>query len=169
MLLDTYEGVFLIFNSLPSKNASTWRVEIILVTLLFFKKNVLIWLHQILVEAHGVFAESCRTLCTRLLCSRASRLQYLRGNRLSGCGARVSLPCSMWDLSFPTRNWTHVPCIARYILNYWTTREAPSHSSTSGVGKLSVNGQMVNILRLLATQPQFWPSTHTTFVAWEQL
>ena len=19
--------------------------------------------------------------------------------------------CSMWDLSFPTRNWTHAPCV----------------------------------------------------------
>ena len=41
MPLDTYEGVSLIFNSLPSKNASTWRVEIILVTILVLK-NLLI-------------------------------------------------------------------------------------------------------------------------------
>ena len=32
----------------------------------------------------------------------------------------------MWDLSSPTRNQTHVPCIARWILNQWNTREAPS-------------------------------------------
>ena len=31
----------------------------------------------------------------------------------------------MWDLSSLTRDWTHVPCIARQILNHWTTREVP--------------------------------------------
>jgi len=29
----------------------------------------------------------------------------------------------MWDLSSQTRDWTHVPCIGRWILNHWTTRE----------------------------------------------
>jgi len=29
-------------------------------------------------------------------------------------------------LSSCTRNWTHVPCIARQTLNQWTTREVPS-------------------------------------------
>ena len=32
-------------------------------------------------------------------------------------------PHSMWDLSFPTRERTCVPCIARGILNHWTMRE----------------------------------------------
>ena len=31
----------------------------------------------------------------------------------------------MWDLSSPTRDWTHVPCIARWILYHWTNREVP--------------------------------------------
>ena len=26
-------------------------------------------------------------------------------------------------LNFPTRNWTHVPCIGRWRLNHWTARE----------------------------------------------
>ena len=30
----------------------------------------------------------------------------------------------MWDLSPVTRNQTHIPCIVRWSLNYWTTREA---------------------------------------------
>ena len=29
---------------------------------------------------------------------------------------------------FPTRDQTHVPCIGRWTLNHWTTREAPSPS-----------------------------------------
>ena len=31
----------------------------------------------------------------------------------------------MWDISSPTRNRTHVPCIGRPIFNHWTTREVP--------------------------------------------
>ena len=29
----------------------------------------------------------------------------------------------MWDLSFPTRDQTHIPCIGRQSLNHWTTKE----------------------------------------------
>ena len=31
----------------------------------------------------------------------------------------------MWDLSFMTRDPTHIPCIEMQILNHWTTREIP--------------------------------------------
>ena len=31
----------------------------------------------------------------------------------------------MWDLSSPTRDQTHIPCIVRWILNHCTTREVP--------------------------------------------
>ena len=30
----------------------------------------------------------------------------------------------MWDLSSLTRDWTCVPCIARQILNHWTTQKS---------------------------------------------
>ena len=30
-----------------------------------------------------------------------------------------------WDLSAPTRDQTHTPCIGRWNLNRWTTREVP--------------------------------------------
>jgi len=29
----------------------------------------------------------------------------------------------MWDLSSPTRDGTHIPYLARWILNRWTTKE----------------------------------------------
>ena len=32
----------------------------------------------------------------------------------------------MWDLSFPTRDRTHNPCIGRQSLNHWTAREVPA-------------------------------------------
>ena len=31
----------------------------------------------------------------------------------------------MWDLSSHTRDSTHVPCIAKWSLTHWTTREVP--------------------------------------------
>ena len=31
----------------------------------------------------------------------------------------------MWNLSCPTRDWTHTSCLGRQSLNHWTTREAP--------------------------------------------
>ena len=35
----------------------------------------------------------------------------------------------MWDLSSPTRDQTHIPCIGGQIINHWTTREAPASLS----------------------------------------
>ena len=42
---------------------------------------------------------------------------------LSSWGGWVSLPQRMWDLSFLTRDGTHVHCLGSWILNHWTTRE----------------------------------------------
>ena len=51
--------------------------------------------------------------------------QWLQSTRAQLCGAQAQLLHGMWDLSFPTRDWTCVPCIARWILNHCTTREVP--------------------------------------------
>ena len=40
----------------------------------------------------------------------------------------AELPRGMWGPSSPTRDQTHVPGIARWVLNHWTTREDPIHS-----------------------------------------
>ena len=53
----------------------------------------------------------------------------------------VVLPCGTWDLSSLIRNQTHVPCIARQMLNHWTTGEVPSFSSPSGEGDLGRCGR----------------------------
>ena len=34
-------------------------------------------------------------------------------------------PCGMWDPSSLTRDQTNILCIARWILNHWTTRAVP--------------------------------------------
>ena len=38
----------------------------------------------------------------------------------------VFWPRGMWDLSFPTMDRTHTPCIRKWSLNHWTTRKVPS-------------------------------------------
>ena len=37
----------------------------------------------------------------------------------------VFWPQDMWDLSSLTRDWTCTPCIGRWRLNHWVTREVP--------------------------------------------
>ena len=45
---------------------------------------------------------------------------------LASCRVLASLPWGMWDFRSPTRDQTWVPCIGRWILNHWTTREVSS-------------------------------------------
>ena len=40
----------------------------------------------------------------------------------------AELPRGTWGPSSPTKDQTHVPGIARWVLNHWTTREDPIHS-----------------------------------------
>ena len=47
------------------------------------------------------------------------------GHASFGSYGEWTLPRSMWDPSCLTRDWTHLPCIVRLILNHWTTREVP--------------------------------------------
>ena len=37
----------------------------------------------------------------------------------------MAVSCGMWDLSSPTRDWNHTPCIGRQNVNLWTTKEVP--------------------------------------------
>ena len=48
----------------------------------------------------------------------------------SGVGCEGSDALRMWDLNSLTRNITHVPCIARQILQLWTNGEV--HTETLG-------------------------------------
>ena len=42
----------------------------------------------------------------------------------------------MWDLSSPTRDQTHAPCIEVWSLNHWTTREVPLYNILEGKSML---------------------------------
>ena len=37
-------------------------------------------------------------------------------------------PWGMWVFSSLTRDWTHTPCVGRWSLNHWTTRDVPQNS-----------------------------------------
>ena len=79
---------------------------------LFFLKffiYLLIWLHQVLVVAYGIF-----TVCM-------DSLAVVQG--LSSGRAQAQLLCSTWDPSSLIGDQTHILCIARQTLNHQTTRE----------------------------------------------
>ena len=44
------------------------------------------------------------------------------------CGAQTWFPCSMQNLSFLTRGWICIPCLGRWNLNHWMTREVPAYA-----------------------------------------
>ena len=56
-----------------------------------------------------------------LHCITQASLVVLDG--LSSYNLRSQIPLGVWDLSSPSRDQTHVPCIGRLILNQWATRE----------------------------------------------
>lgn len=48
---------------------------------------------------------------------------FIAVHRLSSCGVWAQSPQGMWDLGFPIRNRTCVPCTGGQILSHWTARE----------------------------------------------
>ena len=73
-----------------------------------------IWLHWVLVVAHRIFAASRGSFF--VMCG-------LNCACFSSCGVQACLSRSMWDLSWPTKDQSCMPCVARQVLNHWTTRE----------------------------------------------
>ena len=73
----------------------------------YFFFLIFIWVHRVLAAAHGIFIASCR-------------ISLLRCQTLSLWCAGLAAHWRV-DNSSLTRNWTLVPCIARQILNHWTT------------------------------------------------
>ena len=83
-----------------------------------------------LVVAHalqGVWALQLWHMGSRAcgLCSLRHIGSLVEARELSSCGTWAQLPRGMWDLSSPTRDGTRIPCIGRWILYHWTTREVP--------------------------------------------
>ena len=102
-----------------------------LIFCLFLSPGVLchlfIWMFWVLVAAHGILVASFRAFCV------APQALWLQGagsvaaaqelqstlapvaltHGLGSGGALARLLCSMWGLSSPARDVTHLPCIAR--------------------------------------------------------
>ena len=81
--------------------------------MLLFLKHVFIWLHLVSAPAFGIFTASCGVYCC------GARAPEWMGS------AVVARRLSMWDLNSPTRDGTLTPCIGRWSLNHWITREFP--------------------------------------------
>ena len=94
------------------------------------------WLGNWDPTGHVALAKKGRE--TECMCSREHFLLFLRlllflkfilCIHLATLGlsrnAQANLPHSIWDLSSLTRDETHVPCVGRWILSHWTTREVP--------------------------------------------
>jgi len=87
----------------------------------------------------------------------------------------------MWDLSSPTRGQVHIPWIAGWILNHWTTREVPYyiffiHSAVSRhLGCFHVLATVNSAAMNIEEPVSFWiivlsrcmpRSTHSSVLAW---
>ena len=58
----------------------------------------------------------------------------------------------MWDLSSLIRDQTHVPCIARQILNHWTTIPEKSHESSFEISSIDerkgiLSGRLLQVFK----------------------
>ena len=76
-----------------------------------------IWLPPVLVTVCGIFCWSAQTL------HMWHRLQSTWDSVAATHGFSCSMACGI--LVPQPVTWTHVPCIARQILDHWTTREVP--------------------------------------------
>ena len=103
------------------------------------------WLHLVLVVARDLCCITWDLCCgAQPLWLRCMQSLFVACS-LPSCGAGLQstwasvvavyrLRCFMaWDLSSPTRDLTCIPCIARWILNYWTTREIPHLINLGGL------------------------------------
>ena len=70
------------------------------------------------VASHGVFIRSRGVFC-------CGSWALAVACRFGCCGVWAQLLCRMGDPNSPTRDQTHILCIARQIPNLRTTREAP--------------------------------------------
>ena len=94
------------------------------------------WTEQISLEGRDFYFLTCLLGCVgaspqHVLCwvRKDLPLQCLHclavARWLRSWAVWTYLLSGLWDLSSPTRDWTHAPGIARWILNHWPSREVP--------------------------------------------
>ena len=99
---------------LPGKSTLFFFFQLSLSASFFFV--IYIWLCWVLVASCGIF---------------------IVAHRLSSCGSWAQLLLGVWDLSFPIRDQTRVPCIARWIPNQQTITEIPDISLLDRIFKIN--------------------------------
>jgi len=77
---------------------------------------LLIWLRQVFIAARVIFCWG-----TQALVVPTQGLHSERASVVVACWFSCSQACGILA-SRPRTEWTHVPCIARHLLNHWTTR-----------------------------------------------
>ena len=147
MIWCTYIHIYIFQNNYQNKVSLVWRG---VVCFLFFILASLglccgtgaspVAAHRLLLSWHKGFSLWCRTSLVvahrlLLLWSMDSRAHGLSScgmwasvvavQGLFICSTRTWLTCGIWDLSSPTRDGAHIPCIERHILNHSTSREFP--------------------------------------------
>lgn len=65
-----------------------------------------------------IFLKKCLFLLFIIYLATSAEMRWV----LSAAWAQ-QLPHCTWDLSYPTGDQTHVPCIGEWTLNQWTTQE----------------------------------------------
>ena len=111
-------------HSLPSptvvlqQRPSRWSVALPFL-FLFFNIYLFIWLHWVLVRACSIF------MALYGIFSLWPTDSLVVGPRLivTAHGLSCSMACGI--LVSPTGEQTHIPCIAKWNLNHWVTREVP--------------------------------------------
>ena len=108
------------------------------------------WINQKRISVHLSSGKAfylsnlfCFVLFLTIFGCAGSSLQH---TGFSSCGAQAKLPCSMWNLSSLTRDRSHIPCIGRWILNHWITREVPRAKLYPGF-KIHVQGTVSLLLK----------------------
>ena len=103
---------------LPGKSTLFFFSQLSLSASFFFSFFfvIYIWLCWVLVASCGIF---------------------IVAHRLSSCGSWAQLLLGVWDLSFPIRDQTRVPCIARWIPNQQTITEIPDISLLDRIFKIN--------------------------------
>ena len=113
------------FNNAQQCAECKWSLLSLFIPLYFLilLRMKFLWLCRCLVEACKIFVASWGSfVAVHRLSSCGTWAAENSG--FSNCGTQPQLLCSMWDLSSLTGDQTHIPCIARWILNHWTTRKS---------------------------------------------
>ena len=95
----------------------------------FLDLFIYFWLLWVFTAAHGFSLVVAGGGCSLVVVCRLLLLQSMSSRCVGSVVVAHRLCWSKICGIFPTRDWAHVPCSGRWILNHWTTREALAFKS----------------------------------------